>query len=245
MKTVNLRELLLAQQAELVTGLDTARRVVEHPTDLGTIVEIDWCAAFRKFLPERYAVNKATIVDADGNRSDAIDLVVHDTIHSPLFFEKHGVRYIPAESVYAVFEIKQELTKDHVEYASEKAASVRGLRRTSAPFINAGGEVEARKLFAIVGGILTTSSSWKDPLGARLCSALDQCSDEGRLDLGCALHHGGFAAAYSDGGVSIETSAADAGLIFVLMRLFERLRLMGTVPAIDLHEWSRSVKLGE
>jgi hypothetical protein len=137
MKSVRLRELLLAQQAELVTGLDTARGVVEHPTDLGTIVEIDWCAAFKKFLPERYAVNKATIVDAEGNRSDSIDLVVHDAIHSPLLFEKGGVRYLPAESVYAVFEIKQDLNKNHVGYAAEKAASVRGLRRTSAPFINA------------------------------------------------------------------------------------------------------------
>jgi hypothetical protein len=245
MKTVKLRELLLAQQAELVTGLDTARGVVEHPTDLGTIVEIDWCAAFKRFLPERYAVNKATIVDADGNRSDAIDLVVHDAIHSPLLFEKHGVRYLPAESVYAVFEIKQELNKDYVGYAAEKAASVRGLRRTSAPFINAGGEVEARELFPIVAGILTTSSSWKDPLGPRLRSALAGRPDGGRLDLGCALHHGGFAATYSDGGVSIETSASDAGLIFILMRLFERLRLMGTVPAIDLHEWGRSLEPGE
>jgi hypothetical protein len=27
--------------------------------------------------------------------------------------------------------------------------------------------------------------------------------------------------------------------------LFERLRLMGTVPATDLHEWGRSLELGE
>jgi hypothetical protein len=242
MKTVKLRELLLAQQAELVTGLDTARRVVEHPTDLGTIVEIDWCAAFGKFLPERYAVNKATIVDADGNRSDAIDLVVHDAIHSPLLFEKNGVRYIPAESVYGVFEIKQELSKPHVGYAAEKAASVRALRRTSAPFINAGGTVEARQLFPIVAGILTTSSSWQDPLGSRLQNALTGVEVDGRLDLGCALHHGGFAVTYRDGGISIEKSTSDAGLIFVLMRLFERLRLMGTVPAIDLHEWGGSIE---
>jgi hypothetical protein len=29
------------------------------------------------------------------------------------------------------------------------------------------------------------------------------------------------------------------------MRLFERLRLMGTVPAIDLNEWGRSLEPGE
>jgi hypothetical protein len=243
MKNVKLRELLLAQQAELVTSVDTARGVVEHPTDLGTIVEIDWCAAFRRFLPQRYAVNKATIVDADGNRSDAIDLVVHDTIHSPLLFEKSGVRYIPAESVYAVFEIKQELKRPNIRYAAEKAESVRALHRSSAPFLNAGGDVRPIKLFPLVAGILTTTSGWADPLGPRLRDALGQCSREGRLDLGCALHHGGFSAAYGgDGSVTIERSAPDAGLIFILMRLFERLRLMGTVPAIDLDEWGRTLK---
>ncbi|HMJ00706.1 MAG TPA: DUF6602 domain-containing protein [Gaiellaceae bacterium] len=243
MKTVKLRELLLAQQAELVAGVDTARGVVEHPTDLGMIVEIDWCAAFRRFLPERYAVNKATIVDADGKRSDALDLVVHDTTHSPLLFEKSGVRYIPAESVYAVFEIRQELNRANVRYAAEKAESARGLRRTSAPFLNAGGDVRPLKLFPIVAGILATSSSWTDPLGPRLREALGECSRDGQLDLGCALHHGGFAAAYpKDGAVAIERSASDAGLIFILMYLFEQLRLMGTVPAIDLQEWGRTLE---
>jgi len=242
MNTVPLRDLLLAQQAELLTGLDTARKVVKHPTDLGTIVEVDWCGAFAKFLPERYAVSKATVVDARACCSDAIDLVVHDAIHSPLLFERNGVKYIPTESVYAVFEIKQELTKEYIVYAAEKAESVRRLHRTSAPFINAGGQAQARAQFPIVAGILTTSPSWKDPLGSRLKAALAGLPADGQLDLGCALHAGGFAATYADDDVVIETSAPDAGLIFVLMRLFERLRVMGTVPAIDLQEWGRSIE---
>lgn len=239
---MKLRELLLAQQAELIAGLDAVRGVVEHPTDLGTITEIDWCGAFRKFLPTRYSVNKATIVDSNGDASDAIDLVVYDEIHSPLLFEKNGVLYIPAESVYAVFEIKQELTKDYIEYAGAKAASVRRLHRTSAEF-NSAGEVQGpRRLSPIIAGVLATSSTWKDPLGERLHAALGSRPEDERLDLGCALHHGGFAVTYERNDLSLEVSDQDAGLIFVLMRLFERLRPIGTVPAIDLHVWGKSIE---
>lgn len=239
---MKLRELLLAQQAELVAGLDAVRGVVEHPTDLGTITEIDWCGAFRKFLPTRYSVNKATIVDSNGEASDAIDLVVYDEIHSPLLFEKNGVLYIPAESVYSVFEIKQELSKEYIEYAGAKAASVRRLQRTSAEFNSAGDLQRPRTLSPIIAGVLATSSTWKDPLGEHLHAALAARPEEERLDLGCALHHGGFAVSYHGNEVNLEVSDQDAGLIFVLMRLFERLRPIGTVPAIDLQVWGKSIE---
>lgn len=239
---MKLRELLLAQQAELVAGLDAVRGVVDHPTDLGTITEIDWCGAFRKFLPTRYSVNKATIVDSNGDASDAIDLVVYDEIHSPLLFEKNGVLYIPAESVYAVFEIKQELSKEYIEYAGAKAASVRRLQRTSAEFNNAGDLQRPRTLSPIIAGVLATSSTWKDPLGEHLHAALAARPVEERLDLGCALHDGGFTVTYDGDELDLEVSDEDAGLIFVLMRLFERLRPIGTVPAIDLHVWGKSIE---
>lgn len=240
---MNLRGLLLAQQAELLASLDAARGVVKHPTDLGTITEIDWCKAFRNFLPSRYAVNKATIIDSNGETSDAIDLVVYDEMQSPLLFEKNDVRYIPAESVYAVFEIKQELTKPYVTYAGKKAASVRRLHRTSVEFPSAGNVQKAITPQRIIAGVLATSSKWKEPFGAKLTGALASLPEDERLDLGCVLHDGGFEVAYDDGGgVTLEASDDDAGLIFVLMRLFERLRPMGTVPAIDLQLWGKSVK---
>ena len=240
-KQVLLRDLLLAQQAELTAGLDAARKVVNHPTDLGTIVEVDWCKTLRSFLPARYSVNKATIVDYHGAISDAIDVVVYDELHSPLLFEKNGVRYIPIESVYGVFEVKQGLTRAHVIYAGKKAASVRRLEPTSAPFINAGGSASARAKTPIITGILTTSSSWKDPLGRSLTSALKALSADESLDLGCALHDGAFSVNYAERGFTVDKSIPEASSIFFLMKLFERLRPIGTVAAIDLDKWGRSI----
>lgn len=43
-------------------------------------------------------------------------------------FKQDDFMYIPAESVYAVFEVKQDV-KGHIEYASQKVESVRKLKK--------------------------------------------------------------------------------------------------------------------
>lgn len=137
----------------------------------GDVGEVNWEAALdgrhgrEGFLPGRYAVSGAFVIDADGNRSEQIDLVIHDAHFCPLLFEDSGHRYIPAESVYAVFEVKADLSREHVLYTAEKASSVRRLRRTSVPIVHAGGTFSPRAPFQILAGILTTRSGWKPPLG--------------------------------------------------------------------------------
>jgi hypothetical protein len=239
----DLESLLLGLQERLAVELNTGRELIGHSGAKGAVSESEWCRTIGRFLPNRYEVTKAIIIDAEGSPSDEIDLVIYDRHHSPLLFEQEGFRYIPAESVYAVFEVKQELDRANVEYAMDKARSVRSLRRTSAPFVNAGGQVAARELFRITAGILTTTSSWSSAVGSSLIEAL-RCPDpDGRLELGCSITDGSFEARYSDKGeASLEPSKPEASLMFFLLRLFEHLRLMGTVPAIDLREYGRSLE---
>jgi hypothetical protein len=45
--------------------------------------------------------------------------------------------YIPAESVYAVFEVKQDV-KGNIDYAAQKVESVRRLKRTSIEMVASG-----------------------------------------------------------------------------------------------------------
>jgi hypothetical protein len=68
----------------------------------------------------------------DGHRSRQIDVAIFDRLYSPLLFPSDsGGLHIPAESVYAVFEVKQDLNQRLIRDAGRKAASVRHLRRTS------------------------------------------------------------------------------------------------------------------
>jgi hypothetical protein len=125
--------------------------------------------------------------------------VIHDAHFCPLLFEQAGHRYIPAESVYAVFEVKPELTRQYILYAAEKAASVRSLRRTSVPIVHAGGTFKPRKPFEILGGILATRSGWSPPFGRAFEKALQECDPAGRLDIGAVAEHGAFEVLYGDG----------------------------------------------
>ena len=118
-------------------------------------------------VPHRYQVSKGFVIDADGAESHFIGVIIYDRQYTPCIFNREGNMYISAESVCAVLEAKQDLDKEHVEYAGKKAASVRKRRRTSAEIKHAGGKHSAITPGPILAGILTYQSSWKDPFGNR------------------------------------------------------------------------------
>jgi len=241
---LDLRDLFLALQGELAATLRANRAAFVHPGTRGETSELDWTAMLARHLPSRYQASRAFVIDADGRQSQQIDLVIYDRQYTPLLFTRHGNHHIPAESVYAVFEIKQTLNAAHLEYAGEKAASVRRLRRTSARIPHAGGVYEPRPLFDIMAGILALDSAWRPPLGDTFDAAILALPPERRLDLGCALEYGAFEVSHAAGRPpAIRKSAAGVALIDFFLTLLRRLQALATVPAIDLMEYGRA--LGE
>lgn len=148
--------------------------------------------------------------------------------------------YVPAESVYAVFEVKQGLNAEQVRYASDKIASVRRLHRTSIDIPTAAGVLKAKPLHDILGGLLTVDSDWCPPFGAPFASAITATIEEGRLDIGCAAQHGMFEVQYAGlGSADIDVQLADSALALFLLRLINRLRSIATVPAIDILAYAK------
>jgi len=111
------------------------------------------------YLPDRYRADKAFVLDSRGEISNEIDVVIYDKQYSPLLFRQDGVLYVPAESVYAVLEVKQELTRNYIKYAGKKAASVRRLHRTSASIIHLGGRSPGKRPFDILAGVVSLDST--------------------------------------------------------------------------------------
>lgn len=137
------------------------------------------------YLPQRYRAEKAHVVDSNGEFSEQIDIVIFDRQYTPLIFELRGSMIVPAESVYAVFEVKQTANKAHIEYAQEKIHSVRRLTRTSAPITHAGGVYAPQKPKHILGGFLALRSEvGKDTLHGHLSSLLPE-HPHGKIDIGC------------------------------------------------------------
>jgi hypothetical protein len=240
---VDLHDVLTKHQETMLAGLNLARSAFGNAEMKGDATEAQWLRVIQGFLPGRYQCTAAKVIDCNGDTSDFIDIVIHDRHYCPLLFEMDGQKYIPAESVYAAFEVKQELSKSEIEYAAAKAESVRRLHRTSIAFDDAGQRVEPRELFTIIAGILTTQSSWVPPFGQPFHDALvANAGDHARLDLGCALRDRAFDVDWTAGSPEVTISESDGALMFFLLRLFARLQALGTVRAIDLAAYGRALE---
>ena len=235
MTTWNLKALLHDLHDDIEDRLARSRKLMGHPDAKGDASEDVWLELFRKYLPKRYQVEKAFVVDSDGEFSDQMDVVIFDRQYTPFIFLFEGSMIIPAESVYAVFECKQDLTKGHIEYARNKIASVRRLKRTSLPIPYAGGEYPAKGLMPILGGILTFETKWADVFGDAFQRAARGVGHD-QLDFGCIAGHGFFYRCPSEGDFEYDTDRKPAtGFLF---KLISELQKLGTVPMIDVDAYA-------
>jgi hypothetical protein len=246
--TFDLTEAFFKRQEKLCSDLGLGD-IAEHGGTKGDHTELNWINMLSELLPGRYGVAKAFVVDARGSRSEQIDVVIYDRHFSPLLFDVGGAKYIPAESVYAALEVKQELDKANMEYAADKIATVRTLSRTSVEVPHAGGKYDPVVPRRIIGGILTRRIDWDPPFGApfeKCVAELDERDPDGvkwGLDVGCAVEDGGFIVNRDGDGhrVGLEASEATVALISFVMRLLKRLQIVGSAPAIDYDSYLRSV----
>ena len=103
--STSLKQLYSALQSEMIAKANFST-VLNHPTDKGDNAEDSWVSWFNEYFPKRYNAAKATIIDSRGAVSNQIDVVLYDAQYSYLAFNNNGILYVPAESVYAVFEVK-------------------------------------------------------------------------------------------------------------------------------------------
>ena len=219
-------------QKGLVTKLETAKNL-RHSTTQGDEGEEAWRTFLESNLPRRYAVRSGQILDSHGNTSDQIDVILYDPQYTPVWFPQPKHAFVLAEAVYAVFEVKPSL-EGNIQYAADKAASVRHLHRTSAPVPHSDGLKPPKAPFPILAGILARESGWKTDAQPLLAHHLSKHLGDERLDLGIALDTGAFEFAPT-AATPLLYLPGDTALVHFLYRLLARLQALGTVPAID---WS-------
>lgn len=232
-----LRKAFAKVQTNLRSQMELASQSISHAGTMGSVNEEHWLEVFRSYLPNRYDVATGIVIDSRGNRSDQIDVVVFDRHFTPTLLDQKNHRYIPAEAVYALFECKPTIDKAYIEYAENKATSVRRMHRTSVAISHAGGVFKPKEPFRILAGLLAPRASWADGLGETFRRNLT-ADNASKLDCGCALEHGCFDS--HDGELLVVTE--QGALMFFLFRLLSRLQALGTVPAIDWAAYSRIIR---
>lgn len=241
-KKIDIKTLFAAKQEEMLSVANFSK-TLNHPTDKGNNSENNWLQLFNNYLPRRYKADKATIIDSNGDMSNQIDIVLYDAQYSYLAFFKDNIKYVPAESVYAIFEVKQDLSIDNLKYACKIAERVRKLYRTSAPIPYAGGIYNPKPLPRILAGVLSNYSRRKDVFGKSFKGFLSSIGEKQQIDIGCILSSGSF---YYDYDKSIlKNSQKDESLIFFFLQLLILLQEMATVPAIELPKYMKLLSVKE
>jgi hypothetical protein len=207
---------------------------------MGDVNEKHFTEIIRRYLPNRYAVDTGIVIDSNGETSDQIDVVVFDNQYTPTLLDQKNHHFIPAESVYAVFEVKPHIDKVYLEYAGNKAKSVRDLKRTSVPIPHAGGTYSAKPHFEIIAGIIATNIEWADDFGKAFYDNYRKLSVAQRLDCGLAVSGASFDTFNDDR--SFTFGPKQNALIFFLFRLLQKLQSLGTVPAIDWNAYAAQLK---
>jgi hypothetical protein len=242
MNNPDLKKIFYELQKQMIQKLSSDRKIIFHPTAKGDASELNWIEWLKNYLPRRYEVDKAFVIDSNNRFSEQLDLVIYDRQFSPFVFNQDGAIYIPAECVYAVFEVKQELNKENLLYAAEKIKSVRLLNRTSAAIVHAGGHIsDPKPPLRILGGILTLASGWVDTFGESFQTIVSGLSDHEQIDMGCVLEKASFTIDYLESSNSKELSTDQEALIYFFLKLLMKLQKLGTVPAMDIEAYARAL----
>lgn len=239
MSNWSLPTLLGSLHDSIEDDLRRARQALAHPTEKGDASESVWIDVFNKHLPRRYEARKAHVVDANGAFSEQIDVVIHDRQYSPLVFTFKDSFVVPAESVYAVFEAKQDMTAEHIAYAQRKAASVRKLHRTSVPVPTVDGLKAPKEPGPVLAGLLTLSCAWTPPFGGTMHQHLRGDLAAGRLDIGCVADAGLFS--FDVGNQSHQLQSASSAATRFVFELIARLQELATVPMLDIRAYAKHI----
>ncbi len=102
-----------------------AKSSIDHRGEKGRTVESAVESALRAVLPDRFGLGTGFIINAVGEKSGQLDLIIYDAMfNSPLMFGK-GVGLFPVECVYGFVEVKSVLTKNSLDQISQAIGEVR------------------------------------------------------------------------------------------------------------------------
>ncbi len=267
MKKIDLKLMFKGLQDQMNAQLNTNKEFIHHPGSKGDSLENAWIEWLRKYLPNRYSIDKAIVIDSEGHTSHQIDIVIYDNWFTPFIFSQNGFHYIPAEGVYAVFEVKPDIKgnvgkQTYIEYACKKIESVRKLKRTSTSMINSGQKYNPRPLTKIIGGILTSTNSFSHKGNETVTEHIKKHKSLKGIDIGCIADYGSFYVDYKGEEnlkeedfnkryldyyqnrkvQNIKFSDKENSLVSFFLQLTRYLQqAIGTIPAIDLNAYSQAI----
>ena len=118
------------QRAKVLFRDDSKQNRLSHPGEFGTYREAIVRDFLQSFLPQRLAIDTGFVVNALGEISGQIDLVIYDPSLTPPLESKNRQRFFPVETVIAAGEVKSDVNRDQFAAALIRIAKVKEMRST-------------------------------------------------------------------------------------------------------------------
>lgn len=116
----------------ILAELENEKDVAVDNFDAGLPFENVIRFELQKFLPERYSVKTAHVLDRFGKTAGKCDIVIKNDIWFPdlrLPYAGHGIPHVAIESVYSIGEIKNTLNDNSLQSAMQKIVMCHRLHR--------------------------------------------------------------------------------------------------------------------
>lgn len=117
-----------AQRAKVLFQDDEKHNNLRHPGEFGTYREAITHDFLQSFLPQHLAIDTGFIVNALGDVSRQIDLVIYDPSLTPPLESKNRQRFFPVETVIAAGEVKSDVDKGQFKDALIRLAEIKKMR---------------------------------------------------------------------------------------------------------------------
>lgn len=231
-----LQEMLFLKQNMLRESLKESK-TIGHPVGNGDNSEGAWKQFFQKILPKKYGVDNGFVIDCEGNVSEQIDLIIYDDLYSPYIMSSGSeLKYIPAEAVYAIIEVKPHVNKAYLSYANQKIESVKKLKRTSRGVIVAGVRKPKSKLTNIIGVFLALESKIA-------CDTVKKhLRTYNNINMVCSLDEFTLLCERDGKNVTFQKTSEKEALLGLYFYLNNELYELGTVAGIDIREYANSLE---
>lgn len=118
---------------ELTASIRSSRIAFSHNLTKGEAVEAAVREFFREHYPSSIGIARGQVIDAKGQESKQLDIIVYDAARTPILYsdKESGERLIPVEGVLAAVEAKTHLKLSDIPKLAESAEILNSLDRSA------------------------------------------------------------------------------------------------------------------
>ncbi|MCJ7423887.1 hypothetical protein MUP01_06415 [Candidatus Bathyarchaeota archaeon] len=129
---MSLDELFDGVSKKLKIDFEEQAKILGHPGEVGSGRENVLKSILTKYIPKRFSVDSGFVIDALGNRSQQIDIVIYEANYTPVFEIVEGKKFFPCETVVAVGQVKTDIgSAQKMQECLGNIGSVKSLDRSN------------------------------------------------------------------------------------------------------------------